>query len=59
MIGVRGLLKERDLDVGFGKAISGMRGGQERRGKLCYETLSNTASRAAGLELGGHMKLHF
>lgn len=59
MIGVRGLLKERELDVGFGKARLGMRGGQERRGKLCYETLSNTASRAAWLEHGGHVKLDF
>lgn len=57
-VGMRGILKEGDLDVGFAKPRSGMRGGQEKRGKLCYQTLSNTASKAAWLKCGEHVKLH-
>lgn len=49
---------EGDLDVGFAKPRSGMRGGQEKRGKLCCQTLSNTASKAAWLKCGEHVKLH-
>ena len=50
---MRGLLEERDVDLGFGKPRSGMRGGQERRGELGYQTRNNIASKPAWLKHGG------
>lgn len=37
VIAMRGLLKERDLDLGFGKPRWGMRGGQEGKERCVYE----------------------
>ena len=61
---MRGLLKERDLDLGFGNPRWGMRGGQEGKERcVCshtfYQTLNNIASKPVWWEHGGHVKLHF